>query len=515
MSLCRMTRGAVERGAALVFTVALLASATVPAVAAVAADNAIVDWNTYLLGQVIKDDNRNPPPPGSRPDPTAKGDKPPMVSRQLAMIHAAMFNAVNAVEGRHQPYGGGPRPTGYERANPELAAMYAAHDVALALFDNEQLQARIVSKLNTDLARPKYAGLDDATKRLSERLGKLAAQQVIAMRADDGCNAEVTDYRDDAPNPGSTTTCKSYGQYRMDQFSAGAQLPCASPQWPKVKPFVISKLSEFRTAGPPACTSPEYAKAVEELREKGGRKRYFDLAQYPGGKLPKDVAWEMRTAFFWAEKGLAANGTKTQSGTVTPPGHWNEIATAATAGKDLSVLETARLYAALNLAMADAAVTAWNIKYHYDLWRPIHAIRLAPTDRNDPNCNPGVTADPEWLPLIPTSNHPEYISGHSTFSGAAAAVLTAMLGDNVSFTVTSDDALKINADGLPDEKGAREHRTYARFWDAAREAGRSRIYGGIHYQFSNEDGLRTGERIGQYVLAHALLPAAGGAAAKP
>jgi hypothetical protein len=482
------------------------ARAAAPPAPTATPDNAIVDWNTYLLGQVIKDDNRNPGPPGSRPDPSAKGDKPPMVSRQLAMIHVAMFNAVNAVEGRFQSYGG-PRPSGYERADAELAATHAAHDVAMALFDNEQLQARIESKLNTDLARARYAKLDDDTKRLSETLGKLVARQVLAMRADDGCDAVIKDYQDDSPNPGSTTSCKSYGQYRMDQFSTGAQLPCAAPQWPKVKPFVIPSGKEFRTAGPPACTSPEYAKAVEELREKGGRKRYFDVTQYEGGKLPKDVAFEMRTAFFWAEKGLAANGTKTQSGTVTPPGHWNQIATIAVADKHLTLAETARLYAALNIAMADAAVAAWDIKYAYDLWRPIHAIRLAPTDPSDPNYNPGIKADAAWLPLIPTSNHPEYVSGHSSFSGAGAAVLTALLGEGVRFTVSGDDALKINAEGLPDEKGTKETRTYNNFWDAAREAGRSRIYGGIHYQFSNVDGLRTGERVGQYVLANALLPA--------
>src|SRR3954454_23603009 len=107
--------------------------------------------------------------------------------------------------------------------------MHAAHEVALALFDNEQLQARIVSKLNTDLAQPKYAGLDNATKRLSEQLGKQVAQQVLGMRSEDGCDA-VVDYMDDEAGC-KTPSCKSYGYYRMDQFSNGAQVKAAGACW--------------------------------------------------------------------------------------------------------------------------------------------------------------------------------------------------------------------------------------------------------------------------------------------
>jgi hypothetical protein len=88
--------------------------------------------------------------------------------------------------------------------------------------------------------------------------------------------------------------------------------------------------SQFRKAGPPTFTSAAYAQAVQEIRKLGDKRRY-DPAAYPGGKLPPDVAKDMRTAFFWAEKGLSADGTKTQTGTITPPGHWNQIAAAATA----------------------------------------------------------------------------------------------------------------------------------------------------------------------------------------
>jgi hypothetical protein len=213
----------------------------------------------------------------------------------------------------------------------------------------------------------------------------------------------------------------------------------------------------------------------------------------------------MRTAFFWAEKGLSADGTKTQTGTITPPGHWNQIAAAASAGRSMTLAESARLYAMLNIAMADAAIAAWDMKYQNDLWRPIHAVRLAATNPNDPNYNPGlqpVAGDlpwAEWLPLIPTSNHPEYVSGHSTFSGAAAEVLTALLGSHgITFTVSADDALVDPATGQP------ERRTFTSFWDAANEAGRSRIFGGIHYQFSSLDGLVTGGEIGDWVLANTM-----------
>lgn len=475
----------------------------------------ITSWNQYLLDNAIREDNKNPNPPGQPVNPYALGDKPPVVSRELAMIHLAMFDAVNAVDGRYQSYAPAPAandPT-YAGANAEVAAIWAAHDVSSAVFQNSNpvILSRIQSKTNTDLSDSRYAGLSQSTLNASKALGQFAAQQILTMRANDH-STDVVSYPDDPANPGSTTTIKTFGHYRMDQFSNGAQLPAAAPQWGTVTPFALTSGNQFRPAGPPAFTSKAYATAVQEIRQLGDRRRY-DATQYPGGKLPLDVAKDLRTAFFWAEKGLSADGTKVQTGTLTPGGQWNTIATAAIGNRPMSLSDSARLYALLNIGLADAAISAWETKYTYDLWRPIHAVRLAATDPSDPNYNPDLQPAAgdrpwgDWLPMIPTSNHPEYISGHSTFSGAAAEILTGLLGQNgIQFTIVGDDALTIDANGLPDPNGTKESRTYTSFWDAAQEAGRSRILGGIHYQFSNLDGLATGRSVGDWVLANSLAP---------
>src|SRR5262249_7147764 len=162
-------------------------------------------------------------------------------------------------------------------------------------------------------------------------------------------------------------------------------------------------------------------------------------------------------ARFWADG----------SGTVTPPGHWNQIAAEIANSSTNNLADNARLLAELNFALADAGIVAWDAKYHYGFWRPITAIRESDIDNN-----PDTEQEPGWNSLLITPPFPEYISGHSTFSGAAATILTFAFGDNFAFSTTSP--------GLPNVT-----RSFTSFQQAAEEAGRSRIYGGIHYQFSN------------------------------
>ena len=146
---------------------------------------------------------------------------------------------------------------------------------------------------------------------------------------------------------------------------------------------------------------------------------------------------------------------------MTPPGQWNRIARSAAAGRKLSLVENARLYALLNVAMADAAMICWECKYRCDLWRPVSAIRAA---------------DPTWTPLLPTPPFPAYTSGHSSFCGSAAEALAAYFKtDEVEFSSTADDLPGVT-------------RSFKSFTAAAEEAGISRIYGGIHWDFDNTDG---------------------------
>lgn len=157
------------------------------------------------------------------------------------------------------------------------------------------------------------------------------------------------------------------------------------------------------------------------------------------------------------------------------------------------LLEHARTLALLNLALADAGIAAWDSKYQYDLWRPIDAIRRAGEDGND-----ATLPDASWSPFLKTPAFPSYVSGHSTFSAAAATVLTHVYGDDLSFASTTDPQSGLTQRPLASNLIATRH--FASFWQAAQEAGISRIYGGIHYAFDNTAGLELGQTIGEAVI---------------
>jgi hypothetical protein len=188
-------------------------------------------------------------------------------------------------------------------------------------------------------------------------------------------------------------------------------------------------------------------------------------------------------ATFWAD----------MPGTETTVGRWNLVAQDVALSFGNSLSENARLFALLNASLADAGIVAWDAKYHFNFWRPITAIREADTDGN-----PFTISDPAWEPLLMTPAFPEFVSAHSTFSGAAATMLASFFGtDEVSFSI-----MPFMIGGMM----AMEPRTYNSFSEAAREAGASRIYGGIHYSFSNIDGLRAGRAVSSYVWSNSMLP---------
>jgi hypothetical protein len=231
--------------------------------------------------------------------------------------------------------------------------------------------------------------------------------------------------------------------------------------------FAMKRGDQFRPHDPPALTSAEYTASFREVRELGGE------------RSAKRTAEQTEIARFWADG----------EGTVTPPGHWNRIAQTAARSRGASVAENARLFALLNLALADAAVVAWDCKYQFNVWRPIDGIR-----EGDRDSNPDTDADRDWTPLLETPPFPSYTSGHSTFSGAAATVLAEFFGgDAFRFRSTTE--------GLPDVT-----RSYDGFWAAAAEAGKSRIYGGIHWEFDNAEGLASGRELGRYVARNFLTP---------
>jgi hypothetical protein len=229
----------------------------------------------------------------------------------------------------------------------------------------------------------------------------------------------------------------------------------------------MSTDGHFRPPGPPALASAQYAADYNEIKALGaavGSTRSSDQSEI---------------ALFWADG----------SGTETPPGHWNSIAQQVGVAQGNTLEDNARLFALLNLAMADAAICAWDAKYTFDFWRPVTAIR-----NGDLDGNPATEADPAWSSFIVTPPFPDYVSGHSTFSGAASAVLAMFYGtDHIAFTTGSDFLPGVT-------------RSFVSFSSAAEEAAASRLYGGIHFRSANEDGLHAGQDIGAWAVTHFLQP---------
>jgi hypothetical protein len=297
---------------------------------------------------------------------------------------------------------------------------------------------------------------DGPMKQRGSAWGASVAAQLLAARADDGSEAVGSWPGSDIP-----------GRWRPTISFGGVVRPALAPLWGSVTPFALERIDRFRPPAPPPLRSRRYAAEVNYVRQIGALDSVSRSAD------------QTEIAHFWGYG----------PGTATPPGHWNQIAQAVAIGQRNSLAENARLFALLNLALADAAIVSWDAKYEYDYWRPITAIQLADADQNFLT-----TAAPGWLPLLPTPPFPEYTSGHSTFSGAAAAVLAAFYRrDRVAFSVGSDD--------LPGVL-----RSYHGFSHAAYESGMSRVYGGIHFTSANVHGLLGGARIGNYVAHRRLRP---------
>lgn len=394
--------------------------------APVLAQDAVIEWNNVLLDAI-------------REDRTA----PPTAARAMAMTHIAIYDAVNAIDGGHEPYSfDGEAPAG---TSVDAAVAAAAHRVLVNLFP--ALQAFLDAALEASLADIP----DGEAKTAGIELGEMAADDIIALRADDGSTA-VVDYM---PS----------GEVGFWEPTPPGFLPPALPHWGSVTPFAMMSGSQFRGPGPPALDSAEYAEAFNDVKELGAAE---------GSSRTEE---QTEIADFWI------NGP----GTATPPGHWNIIAQIVAEEQGNTLVENARLFALMNIAQADAAICSWDNKYTYEQWRPVTAIRNADLDGN-----PDTEPDPDWSSYIPTPPFPDYTSGHSTFSAAASKVLELFFGtDGIGFTTNSDETPEV-------------FRMYTSFSQAADESGRSRIYGGIHWEYANQDALSGGRELGAYVFANLL-----------
>jgi hypothetical protein len=372
---------------------------------------------------------------------------PPRSSRALACVHTAVFDAVNgALGGAYEAYL--VQPVQFLiPPSPEAAAAAAAHTALVDLFPAQR------ATFDAALAASLAAIPDGPEKSSGISWGQSVAQQILDVRHDDGAGTTVAYEAPQGANWWLPTP--------------PAFATALLPNWPYVLPWAMTSGSQFRQGPPPSSTSPEYTAAFREVRRLGRV------------DSPQRTAEQTQIALFWADG----------AGTATPPGHWHVIAQGLSQERHLSLLENARLFALLGIAGADAAIVSWDHKYYYNNWRPVTGIQNADTDGN-----PDTAADKTWTPLIATPPFPAYTSGHSTFSSSSARILALFFGtDQVSFSTTSD--------GLPGVT-----RSFTSLSDAAEEAGQSRIYGGIHWQYDNQVGLASGQALAEHVFFNFLTP---------
>ena len=372
---------------------------------------------------------------------------PPVSSRNLAIIQVGMFDSINSIAKKYRPY------AMMIDVNPDLqidvAAAQSARDLLVKLYPSS------TPYWDEQLAKTLLAFPDNSMKLDARDLGSKIASNVWDLRRNDLKQNVADNFFSDS------------------EYEAGIWIPTPPafaqpllPNWGKTKPFGILAGDQFRGDGPPKLYSEEYARD------------YLEVKEYGGVNSIKRSAWQTEVAKFWSDGG----------GTVTPPGHWNKVAFDLINTKKLDTLETSRLLTLLNVALADAAISCWDMKFTFNAWRPVTAIKEA--DRDDNNTT---QAEQNWMPLIVTPPFPDYVSGHSTFSGAAAKILELYFGtDKIDFSVDSED--------LPGVI-----HSFSRFSEAASESGRSRVYGGIHYEFSNRDGQTAGRKIAEYDFKNLLL----------
>jgi len=392
------------------------------AVTAAGADP-VLDWNVIALKTTA-----------------AAAFNPPLESRNLAILHAAVFDAVNSITRQFRPYAVQVPGTA---ASPEAAAIAAAHFALVQLYPAQK--ATLDDAYATSLA----AVADGPAKMMGIALGEVVATAILNQRSTDGAAAAVAAQYTPGSEPGDWTP------------TPPAFAPALDPGWGHVRPFVLESGAQFRPGPPPGLNSGRYARDFNEI------------AQIGSSASATRTAEQTDLARFWVATG---------------PQNWNPAARQVAAARGLSLAENARLFALLSLAGADAFIAAWDAKFTYNQWRPITAIRAADTDGN-------AATDPDlgWTPLLPTPRFPDYIAGHTTYAGAVQKVLEYTFGRDPGVVMTLTSA---SAPGVVE--------TYSTFEQIADGVVEARVLGGIHWRTSSERGRLVGEDVGRYAVHHYL-----------
>ncbi len=392
-------------------------------------------------------------------------DNPLHESRMYAMTHIAIYDALNAISRRAEPYAVEFHAS--RTASPEAAVAAAAHDVLLpvlrqipAPFPASCIDAGVAS-VEADYTTALSGITNGTAKDQGIAAGRRAAAAIVALRSSDGSDTPLIV----AGYPQSTVP--GVWRFTPDRPFAFA------PGWGGVTPFALKSAAQFKPKPPLDLQSSRYAADFNEIKSLGG-----DGVTTPSQR----TALQTETALFWQESSPLA---------------WNRIARSLAGSAQLDLWEQARLYGLLDIALADGYVSSFDAKYNYNFWRPVTAIREAATDGN-----PHTTADPTWTPLVTTPPIPDHDSAHAVEGGAAAAVFASFFGtDRFAFSACS----RTVAAGTCTEAHPTLHQ-FTRFSQAAEQNAVSRIYIGFHFRYASEQGLRHGGRIGSWVADTLLRP---------
>jgi PAP2 superfamily len=406
----------------------------------------VLDWNTVGLAAT-----------------EAGGQNAAVASRTMAMMHLAVHDALNAIERRYEAC---LHNVGAEvSADPSAAIVTAARDVLVGVIPSwgkPEQRAKALNSVETAHAAALAKIPGGPPKMRGIVAGQAAAVAMLAARKPDNSNAPSQYAFQTAP-----------GKWRphpnpvpanppiADPALAGGSWPAIIPQWGQVVPFLLVAPWQFHLPGPPALTSTQYAKDLDEVKRFGSK------------SSSERTTEQSEIARFWYEGS---------------PQAWSRIARGVATERGLDRWDNARLLALVNTVIADGFIAGFHMRYIHDFWRPLTAIREAQADGND-----ATVADPAWETFLNTPPIPEYPSTHSISGGAASIVLARVFGsDQVAFKSTSGPPFA----GIT--------RTFTSFSQAAQENADSRIYAGVHFRTACNDGTTLGEQIGRRAVAQHL-----------
>ena len=404
---------------------ALVAAAVMLVAPALARADAVTQWNANAGNLIF-----------------GLGQGPQISIPHLAMVHGAVYDAVNAIDRSREGYLL-TSPVGTPFDSKEAAAATAAYRVLATLDTGSTQQTTLAAQYAASLAEI----ADGPAKTGGIAVGDAAAAAMLAARQNDG----------------------RFGSYRFPVGSGASVWKPVLPAfvndpaaWLKdVKPFLIEDPSNYLSKGPLDLTSTQYAKEFNEVKDYGSSST----------SSPRS-ADQTHMARYWAEN---------------PPGTWSRTLRTLSAQQGLSLVDNAHLFAIAYMGAADALISVWNDKARWCFWRPITAIREADSDGN-----PDTVADPNWTPLIPTPPYPEHSSGHAALSGAIVRTLQHFFG--------TDEI------GWVDKNNAGLERTFTTFSRAIDEVVDARVWSGIHFRTADEAGARIGKQVANYGHARYFKP---------